>query len=412
MHPLSASLLGHIKAAPLVSPPSASAPARQHVIVPRELWPRYSCSEHDGVGWSAEVISEQNGRLVVRFLHARTMDGRTWPTHSLRSGAVIRVGTDGLPLADLFVAPNTHSLRLASLSLIDIPAPFAVSALGMPLSRQEELTTSLQRDCALVDPVFSADMHLLSHAAGAPPGCKLVMVSVAGVPAWWPLPTTAKGAFALVNGEQWKKAMWAFVDKTRGVDGFLPVSRKLTKDKNKARLSWVFKYSKGDDGMPVEHARLVYNHSAKNGEIFQELSYSNVCKPLHWKAFLHASIVDGATLYRRDIVNAHQSVRRGPDLEPAYSYGIPGIDLLDEEGQPADLLWLNYLNGMPPVGAAFAEDLKSHFVAFGLRRLITDDYVHCRFDNPSSPSTDYIKVCLIVDGVTRVQHYDNREARE
>ena len=173
-----------------------------------------------------------------------------------------------------------------------------------------------------------------------------------------------------------------FVDKTRGVNGFLPVSRKLTKDKNNARLSWVFKYSKGDDGMPVEHARLVYNHSAKNGEIFQELSYSSVCKPLHWKAFLHASIVDGATLYRRDIVNAHQSVRRGPDLEPAYSYGIPGIDLLDEEGQPADLLWLNYLNGMPSVGAAFAEDLKSHFVAFGLHRLITDDY---------------IKVCLIVD---------------
>ena len=43
------------------------------------------------------------------------------------------------------------------------------------------------------------------------------------------------------------------------------------------------------------------------------------------------------------------------------------------------------------------QSLKSHFVAFGLRRLITDDYVHCRFDNPSSPSTDYIKVCLIVD---------------
>ena len=44
------------------------------------LWPRYSCSEHDGVGWSAEAISEQNGRLEVRFLHARTVDGRTWPT--------------------------------------------------------------------------------------------------------------------------------------------------------------------------------------------------------------------------------------------------------------------------------------------------------------------------------------------
>ena len=66
-----------------------------------------------------------------------------------------------------------------------------------------------------------------------------------------------------------------------------------------------------------------------------------------------------------DVVNAHQRVRRGPDLEPCYSFPIPGLDILDEEGLPAHIKWLNYLNGMPPVGAAFSEDLKGHFVSFG-----------------------------------------------
>ena len=80
-------------------------------------------------------------------------------------------------------------------------------------------------------------------------------------------------------------------------------------------------------------------------------------KPLHRKAFIHASIVDGATIYRRDVVNAHQSTRRGPDLEPCYTFGIPGVEFYDEEGNVSHLLWFNYLNVMPPVGKAFSSDL-------------------------------------------------------
>ena len=82
------------------------------------------------------------------------------------------------------------------------------------------------------------------------------------------------------------------------------------------RLKTVTQSSSLQLSVPVEKARLVYNYASDNGEVFQELSYSNVTKPLHWKAFIHASLVDGATIYRRDVVNAHQSVRRGADLEP------------------------------------------------------------------------------------------------
>ena len=134
---------------------------------------------------------------------------------------------------------------------------------------------------------------------------------VKGIPTWWPLPKTWNQAKNMPNGERWKSAMQAFVDKTDGVDGFKPVSKATTKSRPKARLSWVYSYGEGPDGMPLEKARLVYNYASGNGEVFKELSYSNVTKPLHWKAFIHASLVDGATIYRRDVVNAHQSVRRG-----------------------------------------------------------------------------------------------------
>ena len=153
----------------------------------------------------------------------------------------------------------------------------------------------------------------------------------------------------------------------------------------------------GPDGMPVEKARLVYNYASDNGEVFQELSYSNVTKPLHWKAFIHASLVDGATIYRRDVVNAHQSVRRGADLEPCYTFGIPGISMLDESGCECDIMWFNYLNGMPPVGAAFSSDLAAHLSGFSMRPIITDDYVYVRFDDLANVGTDYCKACLIVD---------------
>ena len=65
-------------------------------------------------------------------------------------------------------------------------------------------------------------------------------------------------------------AMNAFVDKTKGADGFIPVSKMDTVGKVKARLSWVFSYKHGVDGNPVEHARVIYNFSENNCEAFTE----------------------------------------------------------------------------------------------------------------------------------------------
>ena len=40
------------------------------VLVPADLWPHYTCDEHDGLGWEAEVRSASSVTALVRFLHA------------------------------------------------------------------------------------------------------------------------------------------------------------------------------------------------------------------------------------------------------------------------------------------------------------------------------------------------------
>ena len=50
------------------------------------------------------------------------------------------------------------------------------------------------------------------------------MVTVGGAPTWWPLPATRNQAKHLFNAERWKMVMNAFVEKTKGTDGFMPVS--------------------------------------------------------------------------------------------------------------------------------------------------------------------------------------------
>jgi hypothetical protein len=84
-------------------PPEASQPAQRpgpklsrrpamgdEVLVPREIWPSYSCAEHDGAGWHAQVRNATALTVCVRFTHARTQRGKPYedvrlPWPSLRS---------------------------------------------------------------------------------------------------------------------------------------------------------------------------------------------------------------------------------------------------------------------------------------------------------------------------------------
>ena len=77
-------------AAPAALPPLTAENARRRlVIVPSARYPRNACDEHGGQGWEAQVISATRVSAVVRYLKARTADGRVYedtrePLDSLR----------------------------------------------------------------------------------------------------------------------------------------------------------------------------------------------------------------------------------------------------------------------------------------------------------------------------------------
>ena len=68
------------------APPSAlSGPSDvgRRVLVPRGLWPAYTCTEHGGAGWEAVVRSASHTTAVVRFCHARTARGLSYADERL-----------------------------------------------------------------------------------------------------------------------------------------------------------------------------------------------------------------------------------------------------------------------------------------------------------------------------------------
>ena len=81
---------------PTATPPAAavlpSAPpaplsrdnaSGRRVLVPASVYPREACSEHAGAGWESLVLSATGLTAVVRFLYARTNDGRPYQNERL-----------------------------------------------------------------------------------------------------------------------------------------------------------------------------------------------------------------------------------------------------------------------------------------------------------------------------------------
>ena len=55
----------------------------RRVLVPAGVYPQYACSEHAGAGWESLVLSATGLTAVVRFLYARTNDGRPYQDERL-----------------------------------------------------------------------------------------------------------------------------------------------------------------------------------------------------------------------------------------------------------------------------------------------------------------------------------------
>ena len=78
-------------AAPTAVPPRTGPPTPlqrdnavgRRVLVPSALYPQYNCSEQSGRGWESLVLSATSVTAVVRFLYARTADGRPYEDERL-----------------------------------------------------------------------------------------------------------------------------------------------------------------------------------------------------------------------------------------------------------------------------------------------------------------------------------------
>ena len=60
------------------SPITAANVVGRQLLVPAPVYPQYNCAENGGRGWACLAISATSVTAVVRFLNARTSDGRPY----------------------------------------------------------------------------------------------------------------------------------------------------------------------------------------------------------------------------------------------------------------------------------------------------------------------------------------------
>ena len=75
---------------------TGAAPRREdgvgcRVLVPRALWPQYTCNENGGAGWSATVVAFGGSTAVVSFTVATTADGRRYEDERLPLASLRKV---------------------------------------------------------------------------------------------------------------------------------------------------------------------------------------------------------------------------------------------------------------------------------------------------------------------------------
>jgi hypothetical protein len=246
-----------------------------------------------------------------------------------------------------------------------------------------------------MDPTAGDMMRVLAHLVAPRTKMRQKLLTIRGVPAYFPWPSTYAQAKTLPNWPRWQMAMQKFMDQT--IDGLLPVAPSITRGKPISRVSWIYDYRVDANGELEERARLVWNHNEKTkpgGSEFKCLTMSNVVKPMHWKMLVHTALVDGAKIERFDISCAHQSSRRSPNDPEAYSFPVAGFPMFTANGEEANIQWLNMLNGMPPAGSAFEGDLNAMTGQHGMRSVVQDNLVWVHLDQ-----SVYLKVGFNVDDI-------------
>ena len=374
----------------------------EKAMVPRQTWPRYTCKENGGAGWSVEITSKQKDRVRVRFTEARDGRGAPWCEEWMRAEMLVPLPSSPSTPSDTPSEMSRAQLSSHAIAFADQQvAAGLVRATLESMENEKSNTIALEPDDEMMKMSASMDnrskdmMVMLAHLVKPNDGMKYKLLTIRGVPLWYPVPSTVKQAKQLPNWPRFRIAMDTFMART--IDGLLPVAPSMTRGKPISRVKWVFDYKTDDNGDPLEKARLVWAHNENNrpgGSEFKPLTMSNVVKPMHWKMLIHVALVDGAKLKRFDIANAHQSSRRSPNDPPAYSYPIPDCPMYTADGEEANVQWMNMLNGMPEAGNAFEKDLAAVTANHGMRSVIQDDLVWVH-----NITEIYLKLAFNVDDI-------------
>ena len=386
--------------------PKSNPKINTKVLVPAELWPRYLCEENDKKGWLAEITQSWDSHARLRFLNGK------WPTVLLKHGSYIVLNDDKTSAPALNVS-TLDGVRVLSLKdeqtlpraeLYSLACAFA-STPNAPIEIDPSITEFDPHlgELALWTKEDAAEDILFAAHVSATPKVNKQIVKQNGKPTWVEVPNNVPRAKSLPTWPRWEGAMHKFLDTTENFDGagFTTVSEAFRKQEEKdlsiqlpiGFVHWIFKYKDND-----EHARLVFAYSAARTP-FEDNSSCNVAAQVSWKSLIHLALTDGATLSRLDIKCAHQSVAAGPDTKPVYSYCPQGVHYTvdtPEGSERALFRWLGRLNGMPPVGREFYEDVHGVLTQYDTGFLRSTQDECCWLWQGKEPDT-YIKIVSVVD---------------
>ena len=339
-------------------PPTARS--TQQVMVPAVLYPSYDeVHEFGGLGWLGNITSKTKEFARIEYVNATDSRGVPFEPVRLQHNAYEMLDEQGRPTG---LDGNGDTLD----NVIVSKQTSAAHAQNAIVNDDFAFDTPSSRQCMLELGAMCA-----AH--------RLELVNFGGKPVWSTVPRSWLDITKHERRPQWEIALDAFLDKTRCIGGFEYVAyddpRVLALNitpQDIARVLWVLKYKDVQLATAREAARLVFDNSSVTSKEDPDETQSGVCMPLTWRTLLHLGAVLGATIVRRDIVNAHQTTKME---EYRVTHTPPGRPVRID-GKPALMLWTNYLNGMPKAGRGWSKRVHTHLLQFGMHQLIQDPYTY------------------------------------
>ena len=156
------------------SPPSAAPPpkaAPTKVIVPKEMWPDYACTENDGEGWTAEVTDVKGKHSRCKFTEHTDAQGKKFYSEWIETSRLKVIGEATKDKSELqtppLATPTSEAQARQAARVHDAPKP---SPTPFPTPSEPEPPPGSPRAVpAKTDPWLVPNGNTLPHEPGADP---------------------------------------------------------------------------------------------------------------------------------------------------------------------------------------------------------------------------------------------------